>query len=641
MPTSIHSRSHCSTVHFFAVYNEVVNDLLNPLGMNLSIRESTSRGIYVDGLKESVVVSPDQVFALLSSGEAQRHVGKTHYNQLSSRSHTIFQMTIESTDRESTHRPDGTRPPIRSATLNLCDLAGSESSIKAGSTARMKETSYINRSLLTLGHVIYKLSENSNPVKKSKPSSNGPIDTNGSNFIPYRDSKLTRLLQSSLSGVACVSMICTISPSSGNLQETLTTLKFARRSKRIRVAPISNELLDPSSALIRRYRQEIQRLREELRAYKSHAVKVAAAGPIQQQTNAKTIKSSFHSNDSGEDSDFESYCHTGLDSSTDDSQSGQCGENVLAAQIEQLNRLILTSSQVQRSDETEFDEVTVESKSMADDHHHQTGSSIHTNFSDSLGTELLRMNSSVSSPSNSNSVPSLSKSSHDSLAIHQLNESVSARNSAGIVPSSHHVSLRSEFSFPSDSANANGVHATFDLSQLPSSANRGFFPTSSNPITSWSRSRLETQYMQLLSAYTNQLTTTAGLGDVAHSCTTYPAQSSNRETAMEIPLLQSIDKTLQSTNGDNLLFSPSTNVHLASKPLHEHETPADSPATRLRSIEHQSPSVSMIAAAPPQQLHATSSTPLSMPSSNSTPVQSPTRRIMPRIHLRPDSASKI
>ena len=105
-------------ISYIECYNEVLNDLLNPLATNLDIRESSQRGIYVDGLRECVVVSPDQVFALLSAGESQRHVGKTNYNEVSSRSHTVFQMTIESTLRGGAARGK----PIRTATLNLVDL---------------------------------------------------------------------------------------------------------------------------------------------------------------------------------------------------------------------------------------------------------------------------------------------------------------------------------------------------------------------------------------------------------------------------------------------------------------------------------------------------------------------------------------
>jgi hypothetical protein len=283
-------RDYVLRVAYLEVYNEVINDLLNPLATNLSIKENANKGIFIEGLKDSVVVSPEQIFALLSAGEAQRHVGKTNYNEASSRSHTIFQIIVESSDRSTEDSEDSAelgmegavakprKSITRSATFSCVDLAGSENAVKAalapsgasqygrsGNTAasRVQETGYINRSLLALGHVIYKLSEASTMNQTNNPGAAAAVG-----HIPYRDSKLTRLLQPSLSGSACVSIIATVSPSSSNVEETISTLKFARRAKRIRNEPKVNEVADASTLLIRKYREEITRLKQELEDWK-------------------------------------------------------------------------------------------------------------------------------------------------------------------------------------------------------------------------------------------------------------------------------------------------------------------------------------------------------------------------------------
>ncbi len=131
----------------------MIADLLDPLNTNLKIRETQKKGVYVEHLKEDIVMSPDQVFSLLAAGESHRHIGRTNYNEVSSRAHTIFRIVVESTSRSNA------ADAVRVSALNLVDLAGSENAVKAGSASRIKETGYINKSLLTLGHVIWKLTE--------------------------------------------------------------------------------------------------------------------------------------------------------------------------------------------------------------------------------------------------------------------------------------------------------------------------------------------------------------------------------------------------------------------------------------------------------------------------------------------------
>ncbi|KAK9056711.1 hypothetical protein SSX86_024073 [Deinandra increscens subsp. villosa] len=225
-------------VSYLEIYNEVINDLLDPTGQNLRVRED-AQGTYVEGIKEEVVLSPGHALSFIAAGEEHRHVGSNNFNLLSSRSHTIFTLMIESSAHGDEY--DG----VIFSQLNLIDLAGSESSKTETTGLRRKEGSYINKSLLTLGTVIGKLSEGK------------------ASHVPYRDSKLTRLLQSSLSGHGHVSLICTITPASSNMEETHNTLKFASRAKRIEIYASRNKIIDEKS-LIKKYQREISVLKQEL-----------------------------------------------------------------------------------------------------------------------------------------------------------------------------------------------------------------------------------------------------------------------------------------------------------------------------------------------------------------------------------------
>lgn len=238
------NREFLLRVSYLEIYNEVVNDLLNPAGQNLRIRED-AQGTFVEGIKEEVVLSPAHALSLIAAGEEHRHVGSTNFNLLSSRSHTIFTLTIES----SPFGENSEGEAVTLSQLNLIDLAGSESSKVEATGIRRKEGSYINKSLLTLGTVISKLTDGR------------------ATHIPYRDSKLTRLLQSSLSGHGRVSLICTVTPSSSNSEETHNTLKFAHRAKHIEIQAAQNKIIDEKS-LIKKYQNEIRRLKEELEQLK-------------------------------------------------------------------------------------------------------------------------------------------------------------------------------------------------------------------------------------------------------------------------------------------------------------------------------------------------------------------------------------
>ncbi|PPR90906.1 hypothetical protein GOBAR_AA29777 [Gossypium barbadense] len=239
-------------VSYLEIYNEVllikldvatprvINDLLDPIGQNLRIRED-AQGTYVEGIKEEVVLSPAHALSLIATGEEHRHVGSNNFNLLSSRSHTIFTLTIESSPRGEKNGDED----VTLSQLNLIDLAGSESSKAETTGLRRKEGSYINKSLLTLGTVISKLTDGK------------------ATHIPYRDSKLTRLLQSSLSGRGRISLICTVTPASSNSEETHNTLKFAHRSKHVEIKASQNKIMDEKS-LIKKYQKEISSLKHEL-----------------------------------------------------------------------------------------------------------------------------------------------------------------------------------------------------------------------------------------------------------------------------------------------------------------------------------------------------------------------------------------
>ncbi|KAG9392702.1 Kinesin motor domain [Carpediemonas membranifera] len=204
----------------------------------LEIREDKERGIFVQGLTEVLCSSVQDVLSLIAQGVKNRAVRATDYNAWSSRSHSIFQLIVES-------RPiDGREPIITRSKLNLVDLAGSEKwrTHMEMQVDRIAELTAINQSLSTLGKCIHALTQA------------------GRSHIPFRDSKLTRLLADSLGGNAKTVFIVTVSPSVLNEEETLSTVKFADRAKRVVTHVKRNEVLD-GTMLIKRYEAEIHRLR--------------------------------------------------------------------------------------------------------------------------------------------------------------------------------------------------------------------------------------------------------------------------------------------------------------------------------------------------------------------------------------------
>jgi len=188
-------------------------------GASLNIRESAARGVYVEGLTETVVSSVAQAQALLAQGMRARRVAATAMNHESSRSHSVFTLCVETAERAGR---GGEAIRSRTAMFHLIDLAGSERQKATGATGeRLKEASQINKSLSSLAGVIGAL-----------------VDIAGgrSRHVHYRDSKLTYLLRDSLGGNAKTSIIATVSPADDCYPETLATLKFAETAKLVRVA---------------------------------------------------------------------------------------------------------------------------------------------------------------------------------------------------------------------------------------------------------------------------------------------------------------------------------------------------------------------------------------------------------------------
>ena len=282
------SREFLLRVSYLEIYNEKIHDLLStppagalggpgaPQQEEIKLREDSKRGVYASPLKEEIVQSPTQLLRVIARGDHARRTSSTQFNARSSRSHAVVQIVVESRERipgngvlgES--KRSGLLPGgVRVSTLSLIDLAGSERA--AETKERRTEGSHINKSLLTLGTVIARLSGD-------KDKDGKPMDKDGKH-LPYRDSKLTRLLQGALSGDSLVSILCTIqigsagsaAAANSHTGETLNTLKFASRAKNniVSHAKKAEEALGSGGdggarVLLERYRMEILELRGQL-----------------------------------------------------------------------------------------------------------------------------------------------------------------------------------------------------------------------------------------------------------------------------------------------------------------------------------------------------------------------------------------
>ncbi|KAJ3485246.1 hypothetical protein NLI96_g5073 [Meripilus lineatus] len=267
------TREYLLRCSYLEIYNETIHDLLAPPSTSAAQPvqiHGTGPNIVLSPMREEVVTSLKSVKEVLARGEGNRRTATTDWNERSSRSHSVFRVVIESRERGSGSETNGTssgrqtpgfRPPtpggarlqarggrsVQTSVLSLIDLAGSEKA--TSDKERTREGKYINTSLLTLGSVISTLAENSAKHK--------------ADHVPFRNSKLTRMLQPSLSGDARISVVCTINPSKDAIGETTSTLLFAQRIKKVQLHAQKREIVD-TEALLERYRKEIEELKERL-----------------------------------------------------------------------------------------------------------------------------------------------------------------------------------------------------------------------------------------------------------------------------------------------------------------------------------------------------------------------------------------
>jgi len=279
------NREFLLRVSYLEIYNEKIFDLLSQStpgvveDQDIKLREDPKRGIYATPLKEEIVQSPNQLLRVIARGDLARRTAGTQYNARSSRSHAVVQIVVESRERTPVSAAKGDKPlpgGVLVSTLSLIDLAGSEKA--AENKERRMEGSHINKSLLTLGTVIARLSGEEEKEKEDGGKLAEKDKEKSAKHLPYRDSKLTRLLQPALSGESLVSILCTIQLSSIGTSaatsglhtgETLQTLKFASRAKNSIVSHAKRNESNPgvdagSRALLDRYRIEIQELRSQL-----------------------------------------------------------------------------------------------------------------------------------------------------------------------------------------------------------------------------------------------------------------------------------------------------------------------------------------------------------------------------------------
>lgn len=241
---------------YLEIYNERIFDLCAPAGVvaegasgpaSLSLRESAARGVYVEGLTETPVASAAQARALLALGAKNRRVSATAMNHESSRSHSVFTLSMETAERTQ----GGAAMRARTASFHLIDLAGSERQKSACTSGeRLKEASQINKSLSALACVIGALVD---------------IAAGKARHVHYRDSKLTYLLRDSLGGNARTSIVATVHSSDECYPETLATLKFAETAKLVTNRAVINE---NTTGTVCQLQAEIRTLRSELSEYK-------------------------------------------------------------------------------------------------------------------------------------------------------------------------------------------------------------------------------------------------------------------------------------------------------------------------------------------------------------------------------------
>lgn len=377
-------------VSYLEIYNERIHDLLaGPVaGMNgqpgpqeeIKLREDSKRGVYATPLKEEIVQSPTQLLRVIARGDNARRVAGTQFNARSSRSHAVVQIVVESRERapgpvgaSSSNKRSAIVPGgVRVSTLSLIDLAGSEKA--ADNKERRTEGSHINKSLLTLGTVIGRLTSDKDKAEKDKGK--------GDKHLPYRDSKLTRLLQPALSGNSLVSILCTIQiGASGSIAaatshtgETLNTLKFASRAKNniVSHAKKADESMGAggdagSRALLDRYRLEIQDLRRQLEDGKNKETKEV------KEEDEEELRKDKEEEKARELEDKHRHEEQMLEM--------QLARTALKERIEHLNRLILSSKSLGVNNGRSFSSLSFQRGSVLSHHVDMRPSSIRSSAS--------------------------------------------------------------------------------------------------------------------------------------------------------------------------------------------------------------------------------------------------------------------
>ena len=406
------SREFLLRVSYLEIYNERIHDLLSappaatgpgvPQQEEIKLREDSKRGVYASPLKEEIVQSPTQLLRVIARGDHARSTSSTQYNARSSRSHAVVQIVVESRERipgsgaMGDNKRSGLLPGgVRVSTLSLIDLAGSERA--AETKERRTEGSHINKSLLTLGTVIARLSGD-------KDKDGKPTDKDGKH-LPYRDSKLTRLLQGALSGDSLVSILCTIqigsvgsaAAANSHTGETLNTLKFASRAKNniVSHAKKAEEALGAGGdggarVLLERYRMEILELR----------------GQLEGQARAK---------DDDEEKEREKEAEQRHE---EQMLEMQLARTALKERIEHLNRLILSSKSTGVNASGSYSSLSMHPRlsTMTSNGHLASGSARSSLAPSTTGRNSLERTASVGSVSTIGQLPGAQRRSSDRLS---------------------------------------------------------------------------------------------------------------------------------------------------------------------------------------------------------------------------------